>query len=246
MSTSTATETVPTPVKQLRLPGQAAAPEGPVDLTIMYLMHHAFRRDLQRFVAAITHTPVTERATWQAITLRWERFGEILHHHHTIEDDQIWPVLRERGTDADREHLDAMEAEHDEIDPLLASVGEGLASLSGDTLPSDAADRRAALVVRISAARDSLGRHLAHEETDALVILQRHLTPTEFEVLHKDASAGMSVGLGFIVPWLAEDLPADAREHVLREAGVPMRVLLRLTRGRFRRQERAAFRFGMA
>ena len=32
--------------RQLRLPGQTAAPDGPVDMTIMYVMHHAFRRDL--------------------------------------------------------------------------------------------------------------------------------------------------------------------------------------------------------
>ena len=39
--------------RQLRLPGQAAAPEGPVDMQTMYLMHHAFRRDLDSFAAAV-------------------------------------------------------------------------------------------------------------------------------------------------------------------------------------------------
>lgn len=36
----------------LMLPGQAAAPEGPADLTMMYVLHHAFRRDLDDFVEA--------------------------------------------------------------------------------------------------------------------------------------------------------------------------------------------------
>ena len=40
-----------TAVPPLRLPGQAAAPDGPVDLTMMYLMHHGFRRDLAAFAA---------------------------------------------------------------------------------------------------------------------------------------------------------------------------------------------------
>ena len=31
---------------QLLLAGQAAAPDGPVDLTMMWAMHHGFRRDL--------------------------------------------------------------------------------------------------------------------------------------------------------------------------------------------------------
>ena len=36
---------------QLRLPGQTAAHEGPVDMHMMYVMHHAFRRDLAAFAA---------------------------------------------------------------------------------------------------------------------------------------------------------------------------------------------------
>ena len=39
--------------RQLRLPGQTAAPDGPVDMTIMYVMHHAFRRDLAAFAMAV-------------------------------------------------------------------------------------------------------------------------------------------------------------------------------------------------
>jgi hypothetical protein len=42
----------PVNVPQLMLPGQAAAPEGPVQAMPMYLMHHAFRRDLAAFAAA--------------------------------------------------------------------------------------------------------------------------------------------------------------------------------------------------
>ncbi len=37
--------------RQLRLPGQVAAPEGPIDMVTMYVMRHAFRRDLDAFVS---------------------------------------------------------------------------------------------------------------------------------------------------------------------------------------------------
>ena len=49
---------------QVRLPGQAVAPPGPVDLTRTYLMHHAFRRDLADFMAAVAATPPDEPVTW--------------------------------------------------------------------------------------------------------------------------------------------------------------------------------------
>ena len=61
------TTTTPAWPTQLLLPGQAAAPEGPVDMIMMYVMHHAFRRDLTAFAAAAAATPVDDQPTWQAL-----------------------------------------------------------------------------------------------------------------------------------------------------------------------------------
>src|SRR5687768_2233902 len=47
-SMSTATHR-PATRSQMELPGQKHVAEGPLDLTGMYMAHHAFRRDLARF-----------------------------------------------------------------------------------------------------------------------------------------------------------------------------------------------------
>ena len=139
--------------RQLRLPGQAAAPEGPIDMQTMYLMHHAFRRDLDHFVRAVRATPLGDRATWQALSARWDRFADVLHHHHEVEDASIWPVLVERartsGNADDERTLLAMEAEHDAIDPALDAVRAAFAKL----LEHPCDDHRNALDVRTTAAR---------------------------------------------------------------------------------------------
>ena len=57
-----------------------------------------------------------------------------------------------------------MEAEHEEIDPLLEACAAGFARMAARADE----DSRAALAVRLRAARESLGRHLAHEETDTM------------------------------------------------------------------------------
>ena len=49
---------------QLRLPGQAAAPDGPLDPFMMYVLHHGFRRDLADFAATVPVTPVDDAGTW--------------------------------------------------------------------------------------------------------------------------------------------------------------------------------------
>ncbi|HEY5877626.1 MAG TPA: hemerythrin domain-containing protein, partial [Nakamurella sp.] len=99
---------------QLQLPGQAAAPDGPIDLSTMYVMHFGFRRDLDEF-AASAGTPVGDRARWQALRTRWAKFAMILEHHHTVEDEALWPRLlelaREAGDEAAVATLETMEAE---------------------------------------------------------------------------------------------------------------------------------------
>src|SRR3712207_2560067 len=99
-------------VRQVDLPGQTHVAEGPYDQTGMYVMHHAFRRDLDRFVSAVRNTPVGEAQVWSALARRWSRFEEVLHHHHVVEDTSIWPALLAHadaaGSDEDRATLEAM------------------------------------------------------------------------------------------------------------------------------------------
>lgn len=225
---------------QLRLPGQAAAPEGPVPMHVMYVMHHAFRRDLAAFAAAAPATPVADRDTWKALADRWALFAEVLHAHHTGEDTGLWPFLMERADAYGRATLEAMEAEHSEIDPLLDACSAGFALLA-DRSDEDA---RAALTVRLVAARESLGRHLAHEETEAIALVQQLMSPEDWHRVD-DEHFKKGHGVGYfarLVPWAAHGLSRDLRAQAFAEAGKPFEVLWWLTRRGFERRERRAFR----
>ena len=85
------------------LRGQAAAPDGPADLSMMYVLHHGFRRDLARFAEAVGRTPADDRSTWQALLARWDLFALLLHDHHHKEDEILWPLLRD-ARDRGRRH----------------------------------------------------------------------------------------------------------------------------------------------
>jgi hypothetical protein len=70
----------------------------------------------------------------------------------------LWPQLLDIADAEGRATLEAMEAEHAQIDPLLEACARGFERMvSGGT-----ADDRAALAVRTAAARDTLGRHLVY------------------------------------------------------------------------------------
>jgi hypothetical protein len=233
--------TTPQPV-QISLPGQTHVAHGPHDQTGMYLMHHAFRRDLARFESAVRQTPVGEHETWRLLAARWDRFGTVLHHHHAVEDEAIWPVLLEAvdGDEADTATLTAMEAEHGQIDPALAACTAAFAAMAAH--PCD--DHRNALDVHVTTTRAALLDHLRHEETEALPLLQRVMTEEQFAASEAAAEKGYPARLlPFLVPWVADEVPADVSEHFLREAGTAYAVMLRLLRGRHARREQRVFRF---
>ena len=225
---------------QIHLPGQTAAPEGPVDMFMMYVMHHAFRRDLAKLAEAALCTPASDRVAWRLLQERWQVFAEALHGHHTGEDAGLWPLLLERGTDEDRETLEAMEAEHAEFEPLLAACEEGFARLA-EHVDDDA---RAALAVRLSAIRQCLARHLEHEETGAIPIIQRVLTQEDWdrmdeEHFKEDLTLGKVVR---VVPWAAYGVPRDVLDSVFAKTGLGFKLVWFATRRRFLRREERAFR----
>lgn len=230
---------------QVLLPGQAAAPDGPVDLTMMLVVHHAFRRDLAAFADAAVRTPVRDRATWTALAARWELFSSVLHHHHTGEDEGLWPVLLERvdavGDREGRATLEAMEAEHEQIDPLLEACAVGFARLAA--VPDEPA--RAQLAAQLRAAQAHLAAHLRHEESGALPIVQAHLTAADWHRVEKKHFRGGVPPRQVlrIVAWFLHDLPEDGVAALRRsaEGRLMLAVWSALLRRGFERRERAAF-----
>ena len=229
---------------QVTYAGQTSTARGPVDLGNMYLAHHAFRRDLDAFERAVRQTPVGEAQVWRMLKARWSLFGEILHHHHTIEDVKIWPFLvsaAEAGGDtASVEVLRAMEAEHDLIDPTLEACAAGFESM----VTHPCTDHRNALDVHVTTARELLADHLRHEETDALPLIQRLMTAEAWEDSEKFADEGVTLSqVANGVPWSLLGLTPEQRDAQVRTWPVPFRVLVPLLGRLFDRRERIAFRY---
>lgn len=226
------------------LPGQAAAPAGPVDVTGMYVMHHAFRRDLTDFAHAVTVTAPDERDVWIALRDRWATFADVLHKHHTAEDDGLWPLLRSRAAEAGDEGavavLDAMEAEHSAIDPLLAAVRTGFATMVDNPAPAV----RAGLGHQLGTARVLLGNHLGHEERDAMALVQAHLTEADWKRVEKEhfQAAYGPKDLPFVVAWTLKGLGPAGLRRVRAMGGLPIRIVAFFAVPGFRRRERRAFR----
>ncbi|MFR0355420.1 hemerythrin domain-containing protein [Streptomyces sediminimaris] len=186
-----------------------------IDFTPMYASHDAFRRDLERLAAAVAEG----RAATPAVHAGWENFKHQLHIHHTAEDGELWPRVRERvaGRPSDLALLDAMEAEHSRIDPLLAAVDAALAG------------RAAELPDLVRALGATLDDHLKHEEDSALPLMRDVLTPADWAGFtgRMRRTQGLR-GAALFVPWITDGAPAADRAAFLGALPPPVRVLNRL------------------
>jgi len=194
--------------------GQRPRPGGKVDFTFMYAAHDAFSRDLRRLTAAVE----AGRTADPAVRTGWATFKHQLHVHHTAEDKWLWPALRDKVTRADEASvLDAMEAEHLRIYPLLSQADASLA-ITG----------LAGLTENVSALAAELAAHMKHEEDYALPLVEAHLGPEGWAAFGK--AAGKSEGLrgaSELFPWILDGAPADTTKQLLGMLPPPARLLYR-------------------
>ena len=202
-----------------KLPGTDAARHGTgdADLTIMLAAHDAFRRDLTRLARTASAANLSDPARRQSVAAGWDLFKRELHLHHTAEDEIIWPALRPRlaHSAAALSVLDAMEAEHERIDPLLAAVDTEFPG--GDRLADV-----------IDALTSSLTGHLGHEERDGLPLIGVALTAAEWRgVGRKMASKnGMAAGSEMFA-WILDGADRDHAAATLGQLPPPLRLLYR-------------------
>ncbi|MGE0550612.1 MAG: hemerythrin domain-containing protein [Kofleriaceae bacterium] len=108
-----------TPTKLLNDDGTASM------ATMIMLSHHAFRRDLGRFSAALAKL---DPARIDQLRSEWQGFGEALHGHHSKEDSDIFPHFRAQLAMLGPT-LDRLSAQHSAIDPLIHRGEQAFAKL---------------------------------------------------------------------------------------------------------------------
>jgi len=219
-----------------KLPGTDAARHGSggADLTLMLAAHQAFRRDLARLVRAAAAADLADPAKRQSVAAGWELFKRELHLHHTAEDELIWPALRPRLAHSENalSVLDAMEEEHERIDPLLAAVDAAFAQRDETAGPGHGAaddwpgEDRLADVIEVLAS--TLTGHLAHEERDGLPLIGVALTAAEwrsvgFRIARKN---GLSSG-GEMFAWMLDGAGREDAAATVGQLPPPLRLLYR-------------------
>ena len=173
------------------------------NLTMMYAVHLAFRRDIDRLAAAVAAGDI-DPTRQAAILSNWNLFHSLLEHHHQAEDRVLWVELLEADPDA-ATVVDTMAEQHEALDAALEAthtrmqawgVNEGEVPLAG-----------------LTAVGELLRAHLTDEEEQALPLVEQHLTAAEWGKF-TGYNMELNAGIDWTVPWLAEGKPDEVRAAI--------------------------------
>jgi hemerythrin-like domain-containing protein len=204
-----------------------------VDTSAMPTIHTYFRRELRLAGGLVRGIPVGDRHRAGVVVDHLDLLRRTLHHHHTIEDELLWPVLLERVPEELAPIVHLMESQHERVDVLLTAVDTALPALrdaDDPALRDEVADTLDTLYVH-------LVEHLDAEEERLLPIAARCLTQAQWDALGEAGRAGGSGREGLLVLGMFQHDgdPTDFAK-MLAHAPAPLRWLLpKLARREFRR-----------
>ncbi|BCY12768.1 hemerythrin domain-containing protein [Actinoplanes sp. L3-i22] len=204
----------------------------------MIMIHRVFRREaaqLRQYVGAVRSGDVA-RARQLAGVVR-EYIGG-LHHHHSGEDELIWPLLHARAQVHD-DLVTRMEKQHEALDGTLTEIQYLLPQWEAAAEETD----RDELVAALAAHERILQQHLADEEGLVMPLVEEHLTLAEWERVGKNGLEGMPKNRIFLaLGAILEDATPVERAEFLKKVPLPGRIAWKLVGQRQYRSWRAAIR----
>lgn len=166
--------------------------------TMLMLSHHAFRRDILRFIRAIAEIKAGDTTRSEAVRGEWETsYRQALHGHHTMEDTNIFPDIKSKHPEL-AAAIDKLMEQHHKIDPVIERGDAAFANLAN---PENAE-------AVVNELKMLLDEHLAFEEAEITPSLRGG---SEFPAPADDAMAAM-YAQGF--SWSMQGIAPEVLEQV--------------------------------
>ena len=202
----------------------------------MYVVHRVFRREaalMPRLVRQVRPGDVA-RAAHVADHFRGYALG--LHHHHTGEDELIWPLLLAR-VDLEAELVLRMEEQHERVAAGLDEVAARLPEWERTADPVIGEQ----IAVALEAHHAALMEHLTDEETHLLTLIEEHLTVAEYGKLgERFAEETPKDKLFLFLGALLEEATPAETAHMMGNLPAPARLAWRIFgRRQYARRTRA-------
>ena len=204
-----------------------------IDTSVMPTLHTFFRREVRLAGGVIRGVAEGDRARAAVVCDHLEFVTRALHHHHSTEDDLMWPRLLDRVPEELAPIVHLMESQHEQVDALIQEIRSVLPTFRA-TADAQSRDRLADLFDTL---HGHLIEHLDAEEDRLLPIAARTLTQAEWDEMGEAGRKGtprkeMALTLGM---YQYEGDP-EAIAGMLAEAPAPVRwVVPKLSKRAFRK-----------
>ena len=184
------------------------------------VIHGAFRRDLDRFITALSSFPPGDQRRADELNTAWANFDDQLTYHHEGEHKTAWPALLQVGVSPDL--LATMDAEHDTMAEALVATRGAMAALVQTPGREQADDARAAF----EQLRAVTVAHLDHEEAEIeQVYLDNTGHPAIVAMAKTFAKVSPSRG-GRFFAWLLDGASPEQRAAVRNTVPGPVLTII--------------------
>jgi len=190
------------------------------EMSMNKAIHGAFRRDLTRFITALSSFPPGDVARGNQLAAAWFNFDDQLTQHHTGEHEIAWPVLVAVGVSPSL--LATMDAEHDSMAAAIVEVRAAVPAL-----------KRTASIDDVSSARTAFERlqavtvaHLEHEEAELEpVYLEKKDTP-EIKAMGRAFGKVNPARGGRFFAWVTDGASPEEMAAITRDVPGPVFAII--------------------
>ena len=156
------------------------------DTTAMVIVHNMFRRHFRALPALVRSVADGDVARAARIVTFIDELTAGLHHHHSGEDELMWPLLLDRAP-TDNELINRMEEQHERIGELYERAQHQAREFAANADPAV----RGSLAATLDALAAALDEHMAEEEQHILPVVERVMTVAEWERLGERGREGI-------------------------------------------------------
>jgi hemerythrin-like domain-containing protein len=145
----------------------------------MAVIHRIYRRGFPMVADLVRRTPLGASARSESIARHLDFLLNALNHHHSGEDENIWPRLLERAA-PQAELINRMETQHEVVDERSKQVRTLLEDWRH--FPADGTD----LATALDEFTHALVEHLDDEEAHVVPLIRAHISAAEWEQFGQD------------------------------------------------------------
>ena len=197
------------------------------------MIHRIYRRGFPMIADLVRRTPSGAAAPAEAVARHLDFLLNSLHHHHSGEDENIWPRLLERAA-PQAELINRMASQHEVVDERSQQVQallEDWRHLRADGIE---------LARSLDEFTHALVEHLDDEETHVVPLIREYITAVEWEQFGRETFEKFTDPEKLIATGALEDVATPEEvEWFVGDLPLPIKLMWRVVgRRRYHRYMR--------